>query len=474
MSDLVIRNAELGGMSGVDVRMSGGTITEIGHGITPAGAEVIDADGGAVLPGLTDHHLHLHAMAADAVSVRCGPPHVRDRGDLIRALERAQADDNGWVRGVGYIETVAGDLDSSVLDALHGQRPVRIQHRSGAMWVLNGAATAAARLAEADHPGVERDRSGTPTGRVWRADTWLRERLPRSQPPRLANIGAALARFGITTVTDATPDLSAESQQAIGSAVRSRELPQRVHLLGAPLRGDPDTVAGRVSVGPYKIVLTDSGFPDLTELADLIRDVHALGRAVAVHCVSREALLILLSVFEEVGTVPGDRIEHGALIPRESLDDVRRRGLRVVTQPGFLAHRGDDYLRDVDPRDLPDLYRCRSLIDAGVPLALSSDAPYGPLDPWQVIAAAVDRRAPTGDIVGLDERITAAEALDRYLTPAGDPGGRPRGLTVGEPADVVLLYVPLDEALRVLSSELVRSTVLDGIVTCAASVDNSD
>jgi hypothetical protein len=91
-----------------------------------------------------------------------------------------------------------------------------------------------------------------------------------------------------------------------------------------------------------------------------------------------------------------------------------------------------------------------------------------------VIAAAVDRRAPTGDIVGLDERITAAEALDRYLAPAGDPGGRPRGITVGEPADVVLLHVPLDEALRVLSSEVVRSTVLDGIVTCAASVDNSD
>lgn len=205
MTDLLIRNAELGGVSGVDIRISGGTVTEIGRGITPAGAEVIDADGGAVLPGLTDHHLHLHAMAADAVSVRCGPPHVRDRGDLARALERAQADDNGWVRGVGYIETVAGELDSSVLDTLHGQRPVRIQHRSGAMWVLNGAAMAAARLAETHHPGVELDHAGAPTGRVWRADTWLRERLPRSQPPRLATIGAALARFGITTVTDATP-----------------------------------------------------------------------------------------------------------------------------------------------------------------------------------------------------------------------------------------------------------------------------
>lgn len=46
-----------------------------------------------------------------------------------------------------------------------------------------------------------------PTGRLWRADDWLRTRLPSTAPPDLTEIGARLARFGVTAVTDATPDL---------------------------------------------------------------------------------------------------------------------------------------------------------------------------------------------------------------------------------------------------------------------------
>ncbi|MBV6756149.1 amidohydrolase family protein [Rhodococcus opacus] len=463
MTDILIRNAEVHGAPGTDVRLSGGSVTAVGPGLPAEGADVIDANGGAVLPGLTDHHLHLHAMAADAVSVRCGPPDVRDAAGLADALAHAVADGHGWVRGVGYIETVAGELDYTALDRLHPQRPVRIQHRSGAMWVLNGAAVAAAGLAEAHHRGVERDASGAPTGRVWRADNWLRERLPASRPPALAPIGRSLARLGITSVTDATPDLHPDSLHAIVSAARSGELPQRVHLLGAPLAGESEST-GRLTVGPYKIVLADSGLPDLTELADLIQRVHNTGRAVAVHCVSREALLILMAVFDDIGTIRGDRIEHGALIPSETLDEIHRLGLRVVTQPGFLAHRGDDYLRHVDTVDLPDLYRCRSLIDAGIPVALSSDAPYGPLDPWQVIAAAVERKAPTGEVVGRDERLRAAEALDAYLTPATDPGGRPRSIRPGTPADLVVMHTPLTEVLTDPSTAAVRLTLIDGSV----------
>ena len=102
----------------------------------------------------------------------------------------------------------------------------------------------------------------------------------------------------------------------------------------------------------------------------------------------------------------------------------------MVTQPGFLADRGDDFLRDVPPADRPDLYRCATLLSAGVPVALSSDAPFGPLDPWAVIAAAVTRRTPPGQVAGPGERITFAQALDAYLAPPGDPGrtaapGRP-------------------------------------------------
>ncbi|MEE2035404.1 amidohydrolase family protein, partial [Rhodococcus chondri] len=444
MSTLVVHDVELDGTAGFDVLIRDGRIAEVGSALTtPRRSEVIDGRGGVLIPGLHDHHIHLHALAADRASVRCGPPHVHTVDDLAAALNAASGDD--WIRGVGYFESVAGMLDSQALDRLHSTRPVRIQHRSGALWILNSTAAALVGLDTADHPGVERDDAGRPTGRVWRADTWLRDRLPDTGPPPLDALGTELAGYGITGLTDATPDLSPSSLTALIDAHTSGAVPQRLHLLGAPngfTSADP-----AVTVGPYKIVLADSGLPDLDVLTETIRSTHAAGRAVAVHCVSREAFAILLAVFTEVGAHPGDRIEHGALVPAESITDLHRLGLRVVTQPGFLADRGDSYLQEVDPRDVGDLYRCRSLLDSVVPLALSSDAPYGPLDPWQIVEAAVTRTAASGAVVGASERLDPAEAIAGFLSAADDPGGRSRTVAPGGRADVVLLDRPLADAL---------------------------
>ncbi|WP_068164949.1 amidohydrolase family protein [Rhodococcus phenolicus] len=463
MSTLLLRNVEVAGRPGTDVLVRSGTIVAVGSGLAvPAAADVLDGHGGALVPGLHDHHLHLHAVAAQRMSVQCGPPHVHSRADLADALATAPGDD--WIRGVGYIESVAGLLDSDSLDRIHATRPIRIQHRSGAMWVLNTAGAALVGLDGAAHPGVERDDQGRPTGRVWRADEWLRDRLPPNAPPPLDAVGRDLTRLGITGVTDATPDLSASSLDALTDAHLSGSVPQRILLLGVPVGHEFPSSTDTLSSGPYKIVLADSGLPDLDDLVATIRRAHTSGRAIAAHCVSREALLILLVALEEAGTVPGDRIEHGALIPAESITQLRRRGLTVVTQPGFLAHRGDDYLRDIDSRDLPDLYRCRSLLDGHVPVALSSDAPYGPLDPWTVIGAASTRRCPTGEIVGPAERLGPSEALDRYLAPLDDPGGPARTVRVGADADLVLLDRPLAEVLEAPHADRVRATVIRGEV----------
>jgi predicted amidohydrolase YtcJ len=456
-ASLLIWNAEIEGRT-ADLRIVDGRIDAVGSVLPRTGA-VLDARGGALLPGLVDHHLHLYAMAAVARSVPCGPPRVTTAAGLAVVLHSATADRHGWLRGTGYHESVAGTLDSQALDRLHADRPVRIQHRSGAMWMLNSVAAARVRLTTAAHPGIERRDDGTPTGRIWRADAWLRTRLPREPPADLTGVGTALAGYGITTVTDATPDLDAASIAAIAAAHRGGTLPQRVQLLGAPLGARlPDGL----TTGPYKIVLADSALPGLDELADRIRAAHTVDRAVAVHCVTREALVLLLAALDAAGHRAGDRIEHAAVVPPELLPDLRRRGLRVVTQPGFITDRGDDYLRDAPAADHADLYRCRSLQAAGVPVALSSDAPYGPLDPWAVIEAAVLRHTASGATVGGGERLSPAAALDAYLAAPDDPGGRPRRVRAGAEADLVLLDRPLAEALAAPGAEAVRGVVIAG------------
>ncbi|MER5183435.1 amidohydrolase family protein [Streptomyces sp. NPDC002896] len=459
---LLLRDAELDDGRRADVRIAAGRIAEIAPALPRRfGEETVDCGGGALLPGLADHHLHLHALAAQQHSVRCGPPAVRDRASLGAALAAATPDEHGWIRGTGYHETVAGDLDAAALDGIHTHHPVRIQHRSGALWMLNTTAATALALADGDHPGIERNADGTPTGRLWRADDWLRTRLPRTRPPGLADIGQELARLGITRVTDATPDLAPDALAAITADMESGALPQRVHLLGAALGTSLDgSSTRRPTVGPYKIVLADSGLPTLDDLVERIRAAHADGRGVAVHAVTREALVLLLVALREAGPRPGDRIEHAALVPGELIDDIAALGLRVVTQPGFLADRGDAYARDVPADDHADLYRCRSLTDAGIPLGLSSDAPYGPLDPWAVIAAAAQRTTPLGSVLTPDETLTPAAALDSYLSPLTDPGGPPRRVRSGEPADLVLLHTGRATALAGPTSALVRMTLV--------------
>ena len=468
MTGIVLRRAEVEGRGPVDVRIAAGVIAEIGPQL-PAQErdEIIDARGGALLPGLCDHHVHLHAMAAAVLSVQCGPPAVTGPAALAAALAAADADRDGWVRGVGYSEDVAGLLDAAGLDRLHPGRPVRMQHRSGALWIVNTAGLHALGLAgpaPPDHPGIERDGDSRPTGRLWRADDWLRARLPPARPPGLRPIGSRLTRLGVTHVTDATPDLDDTAIAAIITAMASGDLPQHVQLLGAPLNWTRPAGSRAPAPGPYKIIIADSELPDLASLTERISAAHATGRAVAVHCVTREALVLLLAALAHAGTRPGDRIEHAALVPAEVIPALRRSRLTVVSQPGFFSQRGDDYRRDVPAAEHADLYRAGSLLSSGVGYAVSSDAPYGPLDPWAVIAAATDRTAPSGNVIGPAERITAHQALAGYLSRPDQPAGPVRPLAAGSPADLVLLTVPLAAALAAPSSGVVAATIIGGRV----------
>lgn len=437
---LLIRNAEIGDQRR-DLRIRDGLIAPPG----PA-ADVLDARGGALLPGLTDHHLHLHALAAARRSVHAG----RTAAELAAAVTGAAPDEHGWIRVTGSHDDA---LDASALDRLRPDVRIRVQHRSGAMWVLNTAALRS--LGPLDHPGVERAADGVPTGRILRADDWLRHRLPATGPPDLTAVGRELASYGLTALTDATPDLS------VASAAALTAVPQRLTLLGVPLGAQPPPGA---AAGPYKIVLADSDLPDPDALADRIRTAHLANRPVAVHTVTRESLVLLMVALQTAGRLPGDRIEHAALVPVDLLPALR--GLAVVTQPGFLADRGDLYRREVPAADHADLYRCASLRRAGVDLALSSDAPYGPVDPWTVLRAATTRTTPDGEPLGPAEALTPADALHALLAPV--PGAAPPTLAPGHPADLVLLHTPLAQALARPDSSAVRATMIGGRVVYRA------
>ncbi len=449
---LLLRNVEIEGRRGLDVRIEGGRVAVVGPRLARGGPE-IDGLGGALIPGLVDHHIHLLALAARADSVDLTD--ARSPVELVAriAVACAARPPGAWVRAFGWHEALAGDLDRGGLDRLAPRHPLRVQHQTGALWVLNSLAVSA--LPEGDDPpGLERA-----AGRLWRGDAWLRARLPHDPPP-LAPIGARLAACGITAVTDASVTTDATASDLLARAHRSGDLPQRLRLMsGAPLEAPADRA---FAVGPVKILLDDHALPDLDEVVARIAGARTQSRAVAVHCVTAAELALTLAAFHTAGAVPGDRIEHGGVVPPDAIGQLRDLGLAVVTQPAFVSERGDRYLAEVEPADLPDLYRCASLLDAGVPVAASSDAPYASPDPWAGIAAAVRRRTAAGAPLGLRESVAPEAALGLYLDDPAAPGRRRRRVEPGAPADLCLLDAPLAEALAAPSADRVAATLVAG------------
>jgi predicted amidohydrolase YtcJ len=480
VADLLIDDVQVAGRAGISVLVRDGRIAAVGERAvvsrqSGARGARLDGRGAALLPGLHDHHIHLLAAAARASSRWCGAPEVTDRGalvDRLRAAASAPPDERHrsggqptgrWVRAVGWDDAVAGWPDRVVLDAASVDRPIRLQHRSGAMWVLNSAGLAAVGLdGPGPHPtGVEVDAGGTPTGRLTGLDGWLRQRIGGAAPS-LADLSAELSARGVSGVTDATAHNGPAELVALGRARQRGELAPRLVAMTSSAGVE---VPDGVEVGPVKVRVDESALPSLEQLAGRMGDAHRANRAVAVHAASRVALVVAVEALKLAGAVDGDRIEHASVAPPELLGPIARAGATVVTQPHFLAERGDRYLESVDRRDQPWLYRCRGLLDAGIPLAAGSDAPVGRADPWRIMAAAVQRTTASGVVVNPAEALTPEQALALFTGHPTRPGGPPRRVEPGAPADLCLLDRAWAEARRDLAAVQVAATIVDGAVT---------
>lgn len=455
MDGVLIRHVEIAGFGHADCRVTGSEVAEVGRGLSARIDEmVIEGQGGALMPGLADHHVHLSAMAAQLGSVDLS--WVRG-ADVATVISESAPGPDGWVRAVG-LDDPRGIVDREVVDRWRPEVPVRVQHRSGALWVLNGAGLRRVAAETARHPGLERDATGRPTGRMWRADDWLRDAIGTA-PPRLEPVGRQLASLGVTHVSDATPGDWA-GPLIVDAATRG-ELPQKIAVMGSTLSAWNHP---RVTLGPRKIVVSDHEEPDLDGLVRDIATTHSSGRAVAVHCVTRVALAVTLAALDAAGVRPGDRIEHCAVADAMAAHRLAERGIRVVTQPTLVTSRGDDYWERSERADRDDLWPYAGLLAAGVRVAPSSDAPYGNPDPWACVRAAVERMTPSGRVLNAGERVPASTAFAGLLSALDDPGGWPRRVGPGQPADLVLLDRSLEEALRDPDARCVRATLIDGAV----------
>lgn len=130
MSRWILRGARILGTQAADLLLADGVIAEIGRGVSAAGAQVVDAEGLVVLPGLVDLHTHLREPGReDAETIESGTLAAALGGfTAVHAMPNTDpvADTAGVVEQVWLAGREAGHCDvqpvGAVTVGLQGER----------------------------------------------------------------------------------------------------------------------------------------------------------------------------------------------------------------------------------------------------------------------------------------------------------------------------------------------------------------
>ncbi|GAA4528447.1 amidohydrolase family protein [Brachybacterium paraconglomeratum] len=476
----------------VDLRLRDGVITELAAGLRAApGEEILEGGGALAIPGLWDQHVHSGQLAqAHARLDTSGAGSVGVILELVRAelAARRESAVESSLALVGFghrLVDFAVQPTVPALDEATGSIPtVLIGGDAHHAW-MNSAALRALGLPARDGIVAEEE---------WFA---LAPRLP--ELPGVAEsvaTGAAMLQRqalqrGVVGLTDMEWGRPWEEWPRRTPRMRIRTAVYPEELAAAP--GPTGLVLddrGLVTMGPLKVIVDGALGSHSAYTRDAYTDGHgyagrgvlsvgpealreALTRAksqgltAAVHAIGDAAAQVALEALRAVGLSAS--IEHAQMLTDDDIDVMAALGVTASVQPAHLLD-DRDATEAIWPGHGTQAFRLRDLLDAGVTLALGSDAPVAPLDPWLAMAAAVHRSADDRPGWHPDQQLQPREAL------AASTDGI-TALRVGGPGDVVLLdsnpfaEVPLgadglmvDAAAREAAHRLRETSVLATIV----------
>ncbi len=155
------------------------------------------------------------------------------------------------------------------------------------------------------------------------------------------------------------------------------------------------------------------------ELRRRVIGAHRAGWQVATHAIGDAALDVVLDIFEEAQKLyprpdARHRVEHVNVAGDDQIKRLASLGLIPVPQGRFISELGDGAARALGPERVRLAYRVKSLLDAGIEIPASSDAPVVSGDPLLNIHDLVNRRTSSGADFGPEERISVAQAVRAY------------------------------------------------------------
>ena len=492
----------------------------VGAACAGGGAERVDLQGFAVVPGLTDSHQHFIMEG-----IRLGEMDIRQKTKdavLEEVAARAKMLRPGeWIVGRGWNNEMWATKEwptKEDLDAVAPENPVALTRLDGhSLWV-NSAALRLAGMDKtaADHPGGEilRNEDGelkgilvdTPMFRIRSiippfTEDQKREACLRTQEE--------MFRYGITSVGDAWQ--SPEDHDFLKRLYASGDLGIRVYgmlnsrnpddspYLGPFIPPVTDLFDGRLSLRAFKVVLDGSfgsrsawltqdyadrpghrGSGRYTDekLYGLMARAVERGFQVCVHAIGDAAVLQAVGVFERLyRDYPENRLRHRIEHFQTASAATVARALAMGIIPAMQTiHAAADKHMAASRLPTPLLaesYPWRQVLDAGGIIANGSDSPMDGANPFHGYHAAISRTA----FEGLDGKtvrysLTRKEALKSYTLWAAVAelaADRKGSLSPGKFADFAVLdrdiiTCPEDDTrkTRVLMTVLAGETVYGG------------
>lgn len=466
---------------------------------------VIHAGGQALIPGLTDSHLHPFWGAELARGVDLS--HCRTSEEVLAALAAGTVH-RGWLFAWG-LDYDAAPTVAEIADAVGGAAAfVRLSDLHTAL-----ATPRALELAQidgprsfGDHSEVVCDEHGRPTGelRELSAQDLVLRAAPKLRWPELrARYVAELRRLNALGLTGAhvmdgepaTYDLLRDLEGTDELTMRLRvplwfgpnhtdeEMDEQLHLRdrrGRLWRGGVVKffADGVIDSGTAWLSEPDTHgegwepfWPEPERLAAAIERFARAGFQVATHTIGDAAVRFVLDAYVRAGAAPGvrHRLEHLEALPDDLVAAIPAAGVVASMQPVHLAavKAEGNWSSRLGPERAARAFRMRDLLDAGAVLALGSDWPVADADPRLGLAAAQLRRLPSQEhAVVPDQALTALEALFGYTVApavaAGEDGVAGR-IRVGMRADLTGLAVdPVDVAAAELPDVPVWLTIVGG------------
>ena len=322
-----------------------------------------------------------------------------------------------------------------------------------------------------------------------RWESIVRSKLPSDVSEKelewgISEINRELLSYGITSIGEASVSNDLAQWQTYLKLKKSGKLKSRVYMMAGMQTIDQfkqvnlATGSGdaELKLGSIKIVLSEAtGRLNISqkELNEKVLEASQAGFQVAIHAVERSSFEAAVSALEytekqlpQFGKL--HRIEHGSECSPEIRSRLINLKAAVVSQPSFIYYSGERYLAQVPAGVQPWLYPFKSLLDAGIIVAGSSDSPVVPYNPLIGIYAAISRRTESGRTVLSDEAVSLGQALAMYTlngARASLEDNIKGTLAIGKLADIVMLSAdPLKSSPETIKEIQVDMTIIGGDV----------